>query len=428
MRNKKRRVLLITALCLLAPEGIHTACAASVADAEINRGEYVDLVTPGQSEAETNVSAEHTTQTGGGKSAQATSAETNAHREQQNVRGILKKLKDAAASDAKANGYGVMADGKDLVGIGFVRVSEDTLERMLGSVRRFTEYVGQDHVNAYYNNQSEENGMLAKKSLASDRSVDGLTREEKRQIKEEIGKKEGIRISKAQTARFNLKGLGGQPYHMDFTGGSPLFAVRGHQIPAGGICRNEIRKDLILGGMNDFSSWNGRFAQLESYVSNAMEDSCCLSYLEDYHIRKADRHYVTGTQYTDKRRWAVYQAAADGSSPQGEPVAVEERTNEEHSFRFQGYQPGVYLVVPEQEAVYTVGMYVEYDICEYLFNTETRTMLYFRERLADNGKGGSIFLGQKKESGWQKTGDVFRVTVNDLGEVEQDGSATQRAQ
>ena len=77
----------------------------------------------------------------------------------------------------------------------------------------------------------------------------------------------------------------------------------------------------------------------------------------------------------------MYQAAADGSSPQGEPVAVEERANEEHSFRFQGYQPGVYLVVPEQEAVYTVGMYVEYDICEYLFNTEARMVLYV---LAEN--------------------------------------------
>ena len=71
---------------------------------------------------------------------------------------------------------------------------------------------------------------------------------------------------------------------------------------------------------------------------------------------------------------------------------------------------------------------MSYDICDYLFDIETKNLLYFNEKTVSDGNGGSIYLGGEAREGWVATGDVFNWNVNNLGEIERDGSTTQRVE
>lgn len=75
-----------------------------------------------------------------------------------------------------------------------------------------------------------------------------------------------------------------------------------------------------------------------------------------------------------------------------------------------------------------IGMYVTYDVVEYLVDSKSQNILYYNEKLVSNGKGGSVKVDGEQKTGWVSTGDSFNIHVNDLGAVETNGSATQRVQ
>ena len=75
-----------------------------------------------------------------------------------------------------------------------------------------------------------------------------------------------------------------------------------------------------------------------------------------------------------------------------------------------------------------IGMYVTYDVVEYLDDSKSQNILYYNEKLVSNGKGGSVKVDGEQKTGWVSTGDSFNIHVNDLGTVETNGSATQRVQ
>ena len=85
-------------------------------------------------------------------------------------------------------------------------------------------------------------------------------------------------------------------------------------------------------------------------------------------------------------------------------------------------------MIRNQEATYTVSMYVTYDVVEYLVDSKSQNILYYNEKLVSNGKGGSVKVDGEQKTGWVSTGDSFNIHVNDLGAVETNGSATQRVQ
>ena len=81
-------------------------------------------------------------------------------------------------------------------------------------------------------------------------------------------------------------------------------------------------------------------------------------------------------------------------------------------------------MIRNQEATYTVSMYVTYDVVEYLVDSKSQNILYYNEKLVSNGKGGSVKVDGEQKTGWVSTGDSFNIHVNDLGTVETNGSAT----
>ena len=82
----------------------------------------------------------------------------------------------------------------------------------------------------------------------------------------------------------------------------------------------------------------------------------------------------------------------------------------------------------EQKAYVTKATYVQYDICNYLFETDTGNILYYTESLVTGRGGGSILINESTNNTpkWHKTGDTFTVRVNNLGQYDVDGTDTQR--
>lgn len=155
-------------------------------------------------------------------------------------------------------------------------------------------------------------------------------------------------------------------------------------------------------------------------------DEISIALLTNYHIYSVQKDYVQDINYTsDERRWTVYK---DGVQV-GDPIITD---NPEHELNFTEiyniHGAGLYVVEAEQLAYVTTGTYVKYDICEYLFETDTGNILYFSESLVTNRGGGSLLLNQttNTQPEWHKTGDTFNVTVNDLGQYEVDGYSTER--
>ena len=157
-----------------------------------------------------------------------------------------------------------------------------------------------------------------------------------------------------------------------------------------------------------------------------MEDYADVVYLKDYHIYEVQDDQIDNVDYTsDKRRWSVYKKGEENS---GKPIRSAETDNPQHAFQFSSNEAGDYVVVAEQEATYTVSIYVTYDVVEYLVDSKSQNILYYNEKLVSNGKGGSVKVDGEQKTGWVSTGDSFNIHVNDLGTVETNGSATQRVQ
>lgn len=163
------------------------------------------------------------------------------------------------------------------------------------------------------------------------------------------------------------------------------------------------------------------------YTSAALSDDVYIGYFTEYHIENVTKDYISNVNYTsDERRWTIYL----NDSPVSDPVITD---NPQHELNFtevyQTYGAGQYYVVAEQLATYTKSTYVTYDKCEYLFDLGTGVILWFNESKVDNGRGGGVYLGTEDVDTpeWVATGDSYKVTVNDYGEIESnDGDGTTR--
>nr|WP_303183319.1 hypothetical protein [Lachnoclostridium phocaeense] len=388
---------------------------------EINEDESVTITSPGEQGGTSNSNSSVSNDSSSGSSHNYTSAELNASEEKKAVINMLKDFMEQAKEDSRGTAYGSGSASNSLINIGIVEVSESSLAQLLNRLAAFNQLLGEDAVNELYNDQSWN---MPTPSLPSDGSVDNLSMTEKDKIKEAIAEKEGLSISPALSFLMNLDGYGGRRFHITFDvdRSNPLSILQ--RLPAFQLTDvTGIRTDLIHGGLNDTTLWSNRFQALSRFTSNAMEDYSSLAYIKDYHINQVETDYVENIDYTsDERKWVVTNAAT------GEVLEERITDNPRHDFMFSGYGPGEYLVTAFQMADVTRGTFVRYDVCDYLIDAETGNILYFTERLVSNDSGGSILADARTNQEYMPTGDTFRIRVNDLGEVETDGSATERVE
>lgn len=153
----------------------------------------------------------------------------------------------------------------------------------------------------------------------------------------------------------------------------------------------------------------------------SLNDNVYIALLTDYHVYSVTKEHVTNIDYTsDERRWTITL----NGQPVGTPLVTD---NPKHELNFtevyEQYGAGDYVVVADQLALITKANFVQYDICNYLFDAESGNLLYAEEKLVRNGYGKSILLDEETSETpeWTPTGDTFTIHVNDLGELSYDG-------
>lgn len=160
--------------------------------------------------------------------------------------------------------------------------------------------------------------------------------------------------------------------------------------------------------------------------SSALDDSIMIALLTDYNVYSISDDYVVSVDYTsDLRRWTVYKE----NSPVTTPIITDNPHHElDFNMIYQRYGAGTYKVVAEQQAIITTGTYITYDICKYLFDPSTGNILWYSQKMARNNMGGSIVINRMASDSpeWIATGDLFNITINELGAVETEKSPIQR--
>ena len=440
-RNKIVCTLLITAmigaqpLTALADEqtGDTTTGTPVTSIAPGNNGQN----TAGSTTSDTNQSSGTTGSSSTGKvnnTYQPTEAESGAWNEKSSVKGSLQNYIDRIKNSNQYFGTGDISQGGNMLSYGMTQLTEDEVQNLLDHIKAFEKYLSQqDGLGSSVNDYNEVKGTeLPQKALpAIEGDWDKLSKEDQDKIKDKITEQEGIPDNTSD--RTKLDGSSGNSVTLkDVSPAVPPLQVIYDYITAG--TRGDysgIRNDLIRGGLNDCNSWSNRFKGLERVTSNNMEDYCVLAYIKDYHISNVKIDDVNVIDWTsDQRRWRVTNTDTGeimhpkGADKDGYIIT----DNPQHALSLAFAKAGHYKVVAEQKARYTMRTSVKYDICDYLFDAETRTLLYFNERLVSNNSGGSVYIDGEENEGWVETGDVFNWNVNDLGEIEKDGSATERVE
>lgn len=435
------RKLIATMLIAGMMAGTVTTAYASEQSAEAEVGNTVISQSNGNGGKNTNTGTDidnHTSTDASDNSTNAqvnhtytpTQNETNAYQEKNAVMDMLKKYIQMIKDSKDTRTFGMKAPGNHLSTLGVLQVPDTEIGQLLGHVSAFDQCMHQgDHADAFYNEQESLKATgLPHKALGEDLSVwNTLTQKEKDEIKKAIREKEGIDDgSMAMGTQINRKGTRGQDVSLRYDPKlTPPIAIRKGKglTPYVLSDHTDVRKDLIRGGFQDSFTWSGRFDGLNRLVSNSMEDYLVMGYIEDYHIASVEKDHIEVIDYTsDMRVWSVYDQET------GEKIKELTTDNPQHELAMKFSEPGKYRIVAEQEAKYQKGMYVKYDYIDYLFDAETKNLLYFNEQILSNDQGGSVFVGTTEETGLVPTGDVFNWTINDLGQVETDGSATQRVE
>lgn len=432
--------MLCAAMCLTS----NSLMVFADTNANINAGEIINMKSDGNQGMESSGHTNKNTTSNSGSSYHATQAELNANSEKQSALDAIKKWKDLASSmDETKNGqkigYNINGWDPDILLKGYTAISRDDIQNFLSHIDNFSGYLGQDNVDAFYNSQSESNGTLPKRKLDVKTDIKSLPKDKVKKIKKAIAKNENLYASEIMGSLSTMEGTGQKfSFRQQNT---PYFVIDGTSTGGRGFYQG-IRSDLLWKGMNDSYNWTGRFQDWQNRFgnttgnssgsgsntssSNQMEDYADVVYLKDYHIYEVQEDQIDNVDYTsDKRRWSVYKKGEENS---GKPIRTSETDNPQHAFEFSSYEAGDYVVVAEQEATYTVSMYVTYDVVEYLVDSKSQNILYYNEKLVSNGKGGSVKVDGEQKTGWVSTGDSFNIHVNDLGAVETNGSATQRVQ
>ena len=436
--------MLCAAMCLTS----NSLMVFADTNANINTGEIINMVSLGKDESESSGHTNKNTTSSSGSSYHATQAELNANSEKNSALSSIKNWKDLASSmdETKSGqkiGYNINGWDPDILLKGYTTISRDDIQNFLSHIDNFSGYLGQDNVDAFYNSQSESNGTLPKRKLDVKTDIKSLSKDKVKKIKKAIAKNENLYASETMRSLATLDGTG-QKFSFEQQS-TPYFAISGTSTGGRGFYQG-IRSDLLWKGMNDSYNWTGRFQDWQNRFgnttgnssgnqtgsgsntssSNQMEDYADVVYLKDYHIYEVQEDQIDNVDYTsDKRRWSVYKKGEENS---GKPIRTSETDNPQHAFQFSSDEAGDYVVVAEQEATYTVSMYVTYDVVEYLVDSKSQNILYYNEKLVSNGKGGSVKVDGEQKTGWVSTGDSFDIHVNDLGTVETNGSATQRVQ
>ncbi len=372
-----------------------------------------------------------------------TEAELGASREQAAVNNILKGVINGIQSEDNYYLGGVCSDSSQLYSYGVGSISDSDLASIQQHVQSFSEYVsrqdGLDRTMDIYDAIS--NYEYPQISLGDVQGEwESLTSDMKEKLKEAIAKQEGF----TQDVIDSFMGISGtynpaQGYEGAYSllksdyNSTPPFSTQTNFSGAGAYRGpyTGVRTDLISGGFQDFNSWSERFNHLTRFTSNSMADFCSVGYIKEYHIANVTTNGIQVVDYTsDTRRWRVYNRDTgellhpEGADSDGYIYTNNPRRQLSMTFNTAGH----YRIVAEQEANYYMRTSVSYDICEYLFDLETRNLLYFNERTVSNGSGGAVNLNGEQQHGWIETGDVFNWTINDLGEIETDGSAIQRVE
>lgn len=181
--------------------------------------------------------------------------------------------------------------------------------------------------------------------------------------------------------------------------GGNLFDYRFNQFPD---YMSGIRSDLFPGGFSIAPSWEDRFRDLSIY-NGPIAEPPVFGLLTEYRvsdIRTNDRtniEFIPNTRY-----WSI-------DRPDG--TAITARTEDPYLI-FTPQQPGLYNFRCSQEAVYTVRTLLTITRSQYLFDTNTGSIFYFRDQQLS-----PYSLGATQQRRYIPTRG-YTVTVNELGEFE----------
>lgn len=414
--------------------------AYAVTEGSINEGESVIIESDGQTGSTTSGSSNSNTNTSSGESSSSTSGSTNetidlpdhveaAAGAQNDIRDILRDYISSILESTNQNGLGIdhLSTGS-IYQTGVQKLSKDDIAKILSLVDIYEKNYDPEY-DGWCSNKLNEDRAIQGDLTGGDANYYSLDEKTKKKIKDKIAEKEGLNNPHTNSSLFQFIGTDGTNRQFSFNLDQrvPFFVSPkdfDNAFPTTGF-----RTDLIQLGFNDAGSWSERFEPLNRMTSNAMEDYLTVALIREYHINTVKEGAIEVIDYTsDVRKWVVTDQEFEvGEAIPKEHIIDEKVTNNpRHDFEFSGYSAGTYYVIPAQEAKYETSLFVSYDICDYLFDAETQNLLYFNEKLVDNGKGGSIKVETKEETGFVPTGDKFKVTVNGLNDVEIDGSATER--
>lgn len=447
MKYKKCQALcVLTATLMLCTQPSQVLADEQTGNTDVNQD--VTMQVPGQAGNQSNGNTTNNTNSTSGESSNSTSgsvnnhyqptaAESGAYNEKSSINNILKGYIDQIKNDRNFNTAGIQFDNTGLFSYGTLRVPDTDIANLLSHVQAFEGYLSQQEGLDRWTNIYDEvsvNEHPRKNLDPTEGDWDSLSADEKKAVKEKIAEQEGASQDVYCTGHYiPLAGTNNYQTHFLFEGSRNVPFSIWTQFPSYNYRGpySDVRSDLIQGGFQDFNTWSGRFTGLSRFTSNSMEDYCLIGYIKDYHISNVKAHDVHIINWTsDQRRWKVINKDTgevmhpDGADADGYIIT----DNPEHALTIAFDQAGHYQVIAEQKAKYYEGTTVSYDICDYLFDMETKNLLYFNEKTVSDGNGGSIYLGGEEREGWVATGDVFNWNVNNLGEIEKDGSTTQRVE
>ncbi len=484
----RKKNILILAVCILFNTGISCRAEGSTT-IDLNDSNQYTMTSDGQNGNKTNTTSDTNTNTNSNTTKHYTKEEKNALNSQNTIRSDLSDwINRIKNTDNYRNGkFFGKGDGDSVVNFSYITVKKNDIAKILNNVNS---YKGQfDNRNAsnssgngWVNQTSVPETTLNHNSQNSDYSQ--MSDEEKNEVKTGIIKNERgeTNLSKDtlskdvdKTLRNNNSSLGNSKFTVSGSGTNPKLNINWKNNNKNNI-NNKNNKNLTNNHnyQNDMSqsmtirpdiyggspllnipsnSYSDRFKPYEKesitehwpynnrdgknyriyntdpskYKSAVLNDNVYIALLTEYHIESTQKNYITNINYTsDERRWSVY---LDGEQV-GEPVITD---NPRHELNFteiyEEHGPGEYYVEAEQLAKFTRSTYASYDVCEYLYDMKTGTILWFNEKLvsANNGKG--VYLGSERinEPEWVSTGDTFTVTVNDVGGIEtNDNDSTNR--
>ena len=429
-----KKKIFVTAVAILLLSSPVTVLADNVSETlDGNDSTVVYIRSDGENTSTTTQSGDTTNNSSSQSSRQLTQAEQNAVSKKSDIRSELAKWKQKAMNSADYNSRFYLTN-YNAVNAAFTKISASEANRMAELVRELKE---QSTDEAEWVNRNYPPGIGGTDSSSDLKNMSQKEKKEaeKEIIRNEIGDAEYLyeenRVSQWKPED-NETGsdftITVTPIHIlikNDNSGSNTYEQNG----------NNTRTDMMPGypTMKDTTTYTDRFNPIISEVEDnhwndsssvSLNDSITVTLITDYHLYSAKKDYVTHTDFlSDERRWTITK---DGVSL-GDPVITDDPRHElNFTDVYKDNGPGVYHIIAEQLANVQRATYVQYDKGEYLYETNTGALLWYNEETVRGSGGGSILLNIKTSQEWVETGDTFDLTINDLSDIETEGSATER--